>query len=539
MRADLAIVTALMVAAPATDAPTLESLLRQPVSPGVVALTVPHVKDPRVPAMWAAALTDERPPVRATAARVIGVAGAVGLRPALKDAFQKETDDAAALEQAAALAVVSPPAEDDELLAAARPAFAKDVALALARIRGPAVRPHLGRISTLGLGADAARQFFVQATRGGREDTSEMSRAAIGTADPVLIEGLFAASRASAFSVPVGAIETALSSPDPRLTAAACWHLALSTVAGVPMPPALATAAQTAAQRSASSGGDGAAFACDMSSRTLGRKAAAPAPWVEHLGGDAIALPVDLMEDSRILAKLTDAEVASLSMRLTGTPDRLAEVRRGDARRRTAATVGPGRGMRLASGFTPGLLADTLRVAGCAPDGGSFAGGEIVYGADGRPREIRMIDTGLRPACRPAAGALLALSRPAAQRPPDPSSPQVLLLDLSSEAIACADEPAPAGAPRSPGGKIKEPRKVRHVKPVYPPDAEAMHVRGPVIVEAILGQSGCVRSAEVLSAPDGRLAWSALRAVSQWAYSPALLDGTPVPVVMTVTVNYR
>jgi len=31
---------------------------------------------------------------------------------------------------------------------------------------------------------------------------------------------------------------------------------------------------------------------------------------------------------------------------------------------------------------------------------------------------------------------------------------------------------------------------------------------------------------------------SALTAVSQWRYEPALLNGTPVPVVMTVTTNY-
>jgi hypothetical protein len=32
---------------------------------------------------------------------------------------------------------------------------------------------------------------------------------------------------------------------------------------------------------------------------------------------------------------------------------------------------------------------------------------------------------------------------------------------------------------------------------------------------------------------------SALDAVRQWKYSPTLLNGTPVPVVMTVTVNFR
>jgi hypothetical protein len=32
---------------------------------------------------------------------------------------------------------------------------------------------------------------------------------------------------------------------------------------------------------------------------------------------------------------------------------------------------------------------------------------------------------------------------------------------------------------------------------------------------------------------------AALDAVKQWTYSPTLLNGVPVPVVMTVTVNFR
>jgi len=32
---------------------------------------------------------------------------------------------------------------------------------------------------------------------------------------------------------------------------------------------------------------------------------------------------------------------------------------------------------------------------------------------------------------------------------------------------------------------------------------------------------------------------AALDAVRQWVYAPTLLDGAPVPVVMTVTVNFR
>jgi protein TonB len=32
---------------------------------------------------------------------------------------------------------------------------------------------------------------------------------------------------------------------------------------------------------------------------------------------------------------------------------------------------------------------------------------------------------------------------------------------------------------------------------------------------------------------------SAIDAVKQWVYTPTLLNGVPVPVIMTVTVNFR
>jgi protein TonB len=30
-----------------------------------------------------------------------------------------------------------------------------------------------------------------------------------------------------------------------------------------------------------------------------------------------------------------------------------------------------------------------------------------------------------------------------------------------------------------------------------------------------------------------------MRAVLQWRYTPTLLDGVPVPVIMTITVNFH
>jgi len=58
-----------------------------------------------------------------------------------------------------------------------------------------------------------------------------------------------------------------------------------------------------------------------------------------------------------------------------------------------------------------------------------------------------------------------------------------------------------------------------------------------VIIEATIDERGNVTAARVLrSAP--LLDDAALAAVRQWKFTPALLNGEPIPVVMTVTVNF-
>jgi len=89
-----------------------------------------------------------------------------------------------------------------------------------------------------------------------------------------------------------------------------------------------------------------------------------------------------------------------------------------------------------------------------------------------------------------------------------------------------------------PGGNIKQPRKTTDVPPTYPAIALASRIEGVVILEAVIAEDGLVRDVRVLrSIPllDG----AAMEAVRQWRFTPTLLNGEPVPVVMTVTVAFR
>jgi protein TonB len=87
------------------------------------------------------------------------------------------------------------------------------------------------------------------------------------------------------------------------------------------------------------------------------------------------------------------------------------------------------------------------------------------------------------------------------------------------------------------GGGIKPPRKIKDVKPAYPPGVLAEQMRGTVVIEATIDTGGKVCSAKILHSVPA-LDQAALDAVRQWEYAPSLLDGLPVAVVFTVIVNF-
>jgi len=59
-----------------------------------------------------------------------------------------------------------------------------------------------------------------------------------------------------------------------------------------------------------------------------------------------------------------------------------------------------------------------------------------------------------------------------------------------------------------------------------------------VILECTISPQGRVADVKVLR-PIPLLEQAAIDAVKQWQYTPTLLNGVPVPVIMTVTVNFR
>ena len=73
--------------------------------------------------------------------------------------------------------------------------------------------------------------------------------------------------------------------------------------------------------------------------------------------------------------------------------------------------------------------------------------------------------------------------------------------------------------------------------PVYPETAKIDGVEGEVVLQAIISTAGTVKHVHVLQG-DSRLRSAATEAVYKWRYRPYLLNGRPVDVATTITVDF-
>jgi TonB family protein len=90
------------------------------------------------------------------------------------------------------------------------------------------------------------------------------------------------------------------------------------------------------------------------------------------------------------------------------------------------------------------------------------------------------------------------------------------------------------------GGSVQATNLLRQVKPAYPQIARSQGIEGTVLMNAIIGKDGDLLSVTVVNKlADPDLAAAALNAVKQWHYRPTLLNGEPVEVITTITMNFE
>ncbi len=498
----------------------IDTLLKAPPDAGRVVLSVEHLADARVQAWWGELLRATDPGVRAAAARLIAVAGTKAAAGAVKAALASENDPRALDELLRAAVNVG---EADAALEAARRAGAgalESLATMLVTRRGGDALEHLPALRAGGLASHAQVRFVGQLARRARSTWGVLGALALRERDAGLWSALLEGVEPQRLDA--GLLASALRDK-PALRDAALFHLAATGAA--PDTPLL-TEALDGLRQDFGAPGEAPPFALELLDRARGR---APRPDLERMrrvhDGDEPELAAALVRPA-LLALLTAAERrARTGAREARPPVRPIETK-----------GGPALSLFLASGLWPELVGATLDAARCKPDSEQFAVAAVAF-ADGRPGRVSGLDTRLAAPCQRAGVRLIAASL----APPSLETPEALIaLPLYAD-LACAVTPrAQRGeAPPRVGGKIREPRKLHQVNPVYPPSARDERLSGLVVLEATIAPSGCITDLRLLRGVDPRLDFAALRAVARWRYTPTLLDGVPVPVIMTVTVNFR
>jgi TonB family protein len=91
-------------------------------------------------------------------------------------------------------------------------------------------------------------------------------------------------------------------------------------------------------------------------------------------------------------------------------------------------------------------------------------------------------------------------------------------------------------------GAVTNPERIGGAPPVYPEAASKLGLTGKVIIESFLDTEGRVRDPSVLhglgSDNPAAFAAIALDTVCDWRFKPALLNGKPIQVYYTLTVNF-
>jgi len=113
--------------------------------------------------------------------------------------------------------------------------------------------------------------------------------------------------------------------------------------------------------------------------------------------------------------------------------------------------------------------------------------------------------------------------------------------------VGIGDGPADGGPPDGGGTGttpvrvgylVQEPRKIRHVEPVYPDLARMAGISAVVEMECVITVEGRVTDVRVLRG-NPLFNANAVRAVQQWLYTPTNLNGRLVPVILTVRITFK
>ncbi len=95
------------------------------------------------------------------------------------------------------------------------------------------------------------------------------------------------------------------------------------------------------------------------------------------------------------------------------------------------------------------------------------------------------------------------------------------------------------GGPFRPGSGVEPPRLLREVRADYTDEARRANLTGEVLLEIVVRRDGTVGDVRILQRLGSGLDQRAIQAVRQWRFAPARFKGTPVDVIVEVSVEFK
>jgi TonB family protein len=133
----------------------------------------------------------------------------------------------------------------------------------------------------------------------------------------------------------------------------------------------------------------------------------------------------------------------------------------------------------------------------------------------------------------------LSTSREATISRSQSQAEEAALADRADRRMAAPDASGPEDATLvNVAPAVMEANLVLSRVPAYPELARTDRVQGPVVVKAIISKAGTVQDVQVLQG-DPLLRNAAAEAIYKWRYRPYLLNGQPVEVATTITVDFK
>ena len=498
--------------------------------------------------------------MRAAAARVAFASGATALLPMLETALAKETNRAAAVEMIRPIASQRGLAKSELLLnVAERLRLATTVGVSLVAAHRRAALPYLDRLRALDPQFPLA-QFLQLVTRtGGLAVLGPLTAKALREIDDVYWQAYLETARVNKLQVDQGFILFGMTTEHSRIRQETYWHLLLHLVSGAELPTAVSDMLSRSIEERGTLKDVGESFVLELIARHLGERKQESAAWIKLRKAERPITTTAhraLTKETSVLVLLTKDERRALHQQLHGDPkafDKRVESFRKTSRETSGsssqgeASASSRPALRTVADFPPGFVSDLREITGCHPKkhkGATVA--DVEFSPNGRPTRVTFLTvTGAQEQCADASRALILSSiRQPDARSSESSRERMVVLHLP-DFFSCLEEEhaiderlLKLGELSTPSGKIEPPKKVKDVNPVYPDSAKPDRVEGFIIFEAIITRTGCVKSIRTVRQGDERLEAAALLAVAQWKYEPALLDGVPVPIVMTVSVNF-